>query len=77
MSGKKLLLDGEIYVSIKGKCRKIGSIAITGSVKKFVSLVKKWLLLGKNQDMKILIEKEYFYPRHKPSSHFRRENQFW
>ena len=32
-----------------------------GSVNKFVFFGNKWLLFGKNQDMQILIEKEYFY----------------
>jgi len=34
---------------------------VVGSVIQFMPLVKIWLLFGKNYDMKILNEKEYFY----------------
>ena len=39
--------------------------AITGSVKKFVSLVKDGSFLVRMKDMTILIEKEYFYASNK------------
>ena len=61
------LLVSENYEEIFHKTQKeiykewVAYMENYGSVNKFVFFGNKWLLFGKNQDMQILIEKEYFY----------------